>query len=320
MKLSCLFKFLNAKSKGFEEYPSGDIAFVTNGFRNNGVVGYVTPLRGDRVFHFEGICISAFCEATVQKPPFLPRGNGGSGLLVLEPRESMALEELMKVASYINSVHGWRFSYGRMVNVERVKDLEINLDFKPHLDKTVQEIIPHHTSSRLEFKNIKFKLFNITDFFTLERGHFHALDRLKEGPYTTVSRVAEDNGVVGFFGKPKNAKAYPGGTITVATTSGDAFVQLNEFIATDNVVILIPKTSFSVEDLFFIACMINRERWRVSYGRQCYKAIFAKTNIFMPVNDDGSLDHEYMRTVVSNSYNFRAVKSFLESACKGYRV
>lgn len=315
MKLIDIFKFHNAKSKGFEEYSAGDIAFVTNGFRNSGVVGYVTPKKGDRVFHFEGISISAFCEATVQKPPFLPRGNGGSGLLVLEPREPMAFEELLKIASCINSVHSWRFSYGRMVNVERVKDLEINLKFKPTFNKTVQEIIPHHkSSSKLEFKNIKFKLFNITNFFTLERGHFHALDRLKEGNYATISRIAEDNGVVGFFSKPKNAKIFPGGTITVATTSGDAFVQLNEFIATDNIVILIPKINFNVEDLFFIACMINRERWRISYGRQCYKTIFSKTNIFMPVNDNNNLDYEYMRTVVSNSYKFSAIKSFLKTS------
>ena len=55
--------------------------------------------------------------------------------------------------------------------------------------------------------------------------------------------------------------------------------------------------------------MINKEKWRVSYGRQCYKTVFAKTNIFLPVNERKELDRDYMKKMVSESYNFDFIKS-----------
>lgn len=311
MKIEDVFNFRNAKSKGFEDYEGGDIPFVTNGFRNNGVQGYVNPKRGDRLFTYEAICLSAFCEATVQSPPFLARGNGGSGLLVLEPKTALTNAQLMEIAAYINKAHRWKFSYGRMVNDERVKHLEIRYSNTPPQRVTLKQLLPKVERQKPIQQHPTFVPINITKLFDLLRGDFHAIDKLEEGKFATVSRVAYDNGIVGFYEKPRGAKVYAKGTITVATTSGDAFVQTDDFISTDNVLILKPKRSFTLEDLYFIANMINRERWRVSYGRQCYKAIFSKTNIYLPVMKDGSLDHDYMKNIVSNAYNFKRVKQHL---------
>ena len=91
-----------AKSSGFRSYQSGMVAFVTNGFRFNGVLGFVKPRPKDRVFDFLGIVLSAFCEATVQMPPFIGRGNGGSGLIVLEPKSRMGAGDLGYIAAHIN--------------------------------------------------------------------------------------------------------------------------------------------------------------------------------------------------------------------------
>ena len=309
MKIDDIFILHKAKSKGFEVYDKGDIPFITNGFSNNGIIGYVTPMRADRVFDFQGICLSAFCEATVQSPPFLPRGNGGSGLLVLEPKRALSNEELLQIAAYINNAHSWRFSYGRMVNKERVKNLEITFGTQIKLKNSLKGLLPPQPKERAAHMLANFMPFKISTLFELDRGQFHALDKLDSGRYPTVSRVSYDNGIVGFYEKPGKAKVYHRGTITVATTTGDAFVQLDDFIATDNVVILLPKIELNLEERFFIAGMINKEKWRVSYGRQCYKTVFAKTNIFLPVNERKELDRDYMKKMVSESYNFDFIKS-----------
>ena len=68
-----LFNVKAAKSKGFESYEQGKIPFVTNGIKNNGIVGYVEPKEKDKIFLKNALCVSAFCEVTVQKTPFLPR-------------------------------------------------------------------------------------------------------------------------------------------------------------------------------------------------------------------------------------------------------
>jgi len=123
--LTKLFKVTNAKSKGFKRYKYGNIPFISNGFADNGLVGFVTPNKKDRVFNKDAICVSAFCEATVQKAPFLPRGNGGSGLKVLTSLTQMTFEDLLFHASYINKVYSWKFSYGRMATRDRIKEMNL---------------------------------------------------------------------------------------------------------------------------------------------------------------------------------------------------
>lgn len=76
-----------------------------------------------KVFDFTGIVVSAFAEATVQKGPFIARGNGGSGLIVLEPLEPTSLRDLLWYAAYINESVRWRFSFGRMVTVDRFRQV-----------------------------------------------------------------------------------------------------------------------------------------------------------------------------------------------------
>ena len=123
--IESVFKLTNAKSKGYDSYDFGETPFISNGMMNNGIVGYVTPLETDRVFYTKSICISAFCEATIQNPPFMPRGNGGSGLIVLTPLKSMTDELMIYYAAYINKYCNWRFSYGRMVTMERLKKIKL---------------------------------------------------------------------------------------------------------------------------------------------------------------------------------------------------
>ncbi len=120
---SDLFRLHRARSGAYANYDHGEVPFISNGLSGNGMIGYVKPKPGDSVFQFTGICVSAFAEATVQKPPFIARGNGGSGLIVLEPIGPISIRDLLWYAAYINEAIRWRFSFGRMVTVERFQSL-----------------------------------------------------------------------------------------------------------------------------------------------------------------------------------------------------
>lgn len=50
-----------------------------------------------------------------------------------------------------------------------------------------------------------------------------------------------------------------------------------------------------------MAAMVNRVKWRYSYGRQCYKSKFAQTEIVLPVGTEGKPDEDYMAAVVENA-------------------
>ena len=82
-RIDKLFRLHRAKSDIFDKYATGDVPYVGNGLSDNAVVGLVKPFPTDKIFDFKAIAVSAFCEATVQIPPFIACGRAGNGLVVL---------------------------------------------------------------------------------------------------------------------------------------------------------------------------------------------------------------------------------------------
>ena len=117
-----LFHVHRAKSGSFAEHEHGNVPFISNN-GGTGIVGYVTPMPNERVFNFVGIVVSALSGATLQVPPFIARGSGGSGgsgLVVLEPRTPMTAAQLLCVAAYFNKDARWRFSWYRQITPDQV--------------------------------------------------------------------------------------------------------------------------------------------------------------------------------------------------------
>lgn len=171
-----------------------------------------------------------------------------------------------------------------------------------------------NTTADVKLPQVAMSCFGITDLFTLHRGHFHAIDRLEQGKFPTVSRVSDNNGVVGFYAKPAKAKVLPRLTLTVSTVTGDVFIQISPFIATDNVVILQPKAPMKVTTMLYVQALLNMVKWRYSYGRQCYKGNFERTVILMPIAGDGKPNEVYIESIVTNQpyweeFNKRVVSS-----------
>ena len=163
----------------------------------------------------------------------------------------------------------------------------------------------------------KWRRMRVTDLFDLSRGNFHSLDALDPGEYPTVSRIGRDNGFVGFYDKPENARLWPSKVMTVSTVTGDAFIQPVPFIATDNVVLLTPKKEYaniSLTSLVFIRLMIDQVKWRYSFGRQCYKTKFSTTEIVLPATPDGEIDWSYMDSAVESTTHWRLVEASFMAA------
>jgi len=126
MKMSELFNVNATRSKGTDDYLSGVIPFVTNTELNNGVVAYVEPFEADKVFDGPAICISGLGHATVHLGKFLPKGNGGDSCTVLVPKNGLSNQELLYYAALFNTLHSWRFSFGRKTNKRRLENLELS--------------------------------------------------------------------------------------------------------------------------------------------------------------------------------------------------
>ena len=314
-KIRELFKVKKGSGEYREKVEAGKTPLVSATNLNNGIIDFVDI---DPTFKAPSITVERVSgQAHVQ---LMDYATVPDDISVLIPLSKMSLNKLFYVSSCIN-LQKWMFNYGRKLSKTRLENMEI--DFSNYEERTINlssRFPPQNARSTITH-NENYKSYNITKLLTIDRGDFHALDRLDLGDIPTVSRICNDNGVTGFFEKPDNAKTYNKGLITVSTVSGDAFVQLVDFIATDNVLICSPKAPFKITTLFFIAFMINKQKWRFSYGRQPYKRIFSKLNIFMPVTSgsDASryeIDENYIEVLLKNCYGWNVIERELRMGGK----
>ncbi len=281
-KIKNIFKPYIAKSYSFTTYEAGTVAFVSNGFANNGVVGYISPKPKDRIFKELSICVSAFCEATVQYPPFIGRGNGGSGLIVLQPIRQMNWQSLIYYASYINKAVKWRFSFGRMVTADRLVNIELP-DEPIAIHSKISSLIPKRGKVSPQLNKIELEPVPIESIFTVKSGDYHNAADLPIGNIPLISCGKTDNGLVGYFDIPsKNVYC---NTLTVAYNGQPLTTRYHpySFAAKDDVAVLLPKRPLKATSLLFIQLMLNSETWRYSFGRKCFREKLSNISINLPI-------------------------------------
>ncbi len=175
-RINQMFKLHRAKSDLFSKYKSGPVPYVGNGLSDNAVVGLVTPLPGDKVFHFMGITISAFCEASVQAPPFVACGRAGNGLVVLEPREPMSAGQLAYIAAYINLYVRWRFSWYWQTTADRLARLSVSDSIPENVAFPVIEYMPKMSEpSEPNGTELRLQRFTLGMLFDIKPGDYHSL-------------------------------------------------------------------------------------------------------------------------------------------------
>lgn len=295
-----LFDLHIARSHAYRAYEGGPVAFVSNGLKNNGVVGYVKPKPKDKVFEFDAVCVSAFCEATMQQAPFVARGNGGSGLVILEPKKPMTSEELFWYAAYINESVRWRFSFGRMLTAERLSRIELPEPQRAVIPD-VRSLIPKAKLPNTPPREIDLTPVPLTSLFFLKSGDYHKASDLPDGPLPLVSCGNEDNGLVRRCSVPH--KHVYRDALTVAYNGAPLTTKYHPypFAAKDDVAVLLPRQPLNAATLLFVQMMLNRERWRYSYGRKCFREKLSRMSVLLPLTSEGAVDEAAIAEVMENT-------------------
>lgn len=229
--------------------------------------------------------------------------------IILTPKKKYSTEYLFYVSCKIRKIK-WRYNYGRKITPNRLANLNIihpdGINIKLSYNHLFSELYPKRNNiDKKQEKVGGHKEYMATELFDMERGQFHAIDKLENGTNATISRIQYDNGLVGFYKKPRKAKIYPPLNITVSTVTGDAFLQINPFIATDNVLVCLQKKKLRITTLLYIVACINKVKWRYSYGRQPYKRIFQKTKISLPIDCKNELNEKYIASIVERQPYWR---------------
>lgn len=164
----------------------------------------------------------------------------------------------------------------------------------------------------------KWKYFYIKDMFDvlLAKGDLKE-NKCEYGKYPLISSGSENNGIVAFTsGKSidnnkHDSELFSGNCITL-DMFGQAFYQNIDFFAVSHgrVNILQPKKYLKLNKyhLLFICTLINRERFKYSYGRAIYSNGAKNIKIKLPVDDQGNQDWQFMENYIK-SFNIKIPKS-----------
>ena len=308
-RIEDLFHLHTAHSKSFHAHKAGDVVFVTNGLTDNGVLGYVNPLPREKVFTFTGIIVSTFCEATMHVPPFIARGNGGSGLMVLEPRESLTVSQLVFFVGYINTALRWRFSWSRQATVERVRRLEIPEPDSVPISFRMRDILSNEPRRVAGVWRLgSFRPFALDTLYRLKPGDYHNTSSLPAGTTPLVSCGDANNGITSFVTVPvENTYSQ---RLTIAFNGMNTLTAKYHpylFAAKDDVAVCTPNADMRPSTQLFIQLMLNRERWRYSYYRKCFIGKLRRFEVALPAVR-GKLNQDAMQTIVESAPYWSVVR------------
>lgn len=301
--LETVFTLHNARSVALGRHKAGDVAYVTNGLKRNGIVGFVKPLPGDRAFDFLGIVLSTFCEATVQVPPFIARGNGGSGLMVLEPKEKLTVAQLGYTAAYINEAIRWRFSWSRQATISRVRRLEIPEPAQAPVRLLIRKALPtlFDTGAAAAHWKATFKPFPLDALYTLKPGDFHNTSALSAGPTPLVSCGDRNNGIVRRVAVPEETVYDHRLTISFnGMNTLTAKYHPYPFAAKDDVAVCTPRRPLRLATEALVQVMLGRERWRYSFYRKCFMERLRRFAVSLPAKG-GEVDEDTVAAIMSTS-------------------
>lgn len=301
-----LFVVHRARSDILPRYQPGDIPYIGNGFSNNAVAGFVTPRQGDSVFHFRGLAVSAFCEATVQVPPFLPCGRAGNGVLALQPIRQMTSTELAFLAAYINMAVRWRFNWYRQTTATRVSPILVP-DEVPHaISFSVQAELPKVSRVRQKEWALNLEAIALGDLFDLVPGDYHSLASMPVGNVPVVSCGDRENGISAY--RAVQAPLYRG-KLTIAFNGMNTLTAKYHpyhFAAKDDVAVCTPRHPLRLTTLLFIPVMLNRERWRYSYYRKCFVEKLKRFKVKLPVKN-GTVDEDTIQAIMESSHGWASL-------------
>lgn len=308
-RIEDLFFIHRARSGMFRQYRPGPVAYVGNGLSNNAVAGFVEPRQKDKVFGFVGIVLSAFCEATVQSPPFIACGRAGNGLLALEPQTPMTPAQLAYIASYINMAVCWRFNWYRQLTADRVRRTPVPDDVPADLAFDVGASMPApSTGSSARRGRLHLKMVCLSTLYDFKPGDFHSLSDLPSGDIPVVSCGDQENGVSGYFGISEPVYSHK---MTIAFNGMNTLTAKYHpyrFAAKDDVAVCFPKAPLRITTELFIQVMMNRERWRYSYYRKCFVDKLRRFSVPLPVKR-GRPNEDVMQSVVESAAYWNVLRN-----------
>jgi hypothetical protein len=309
-----IFEVRSGDFHAIAELDKGSTPLVSCGETDNGVVGLYDIPKNKTYERCLTVAYNGSWPLLANYHPYRFGAKDDVGVLV--PRKPMHEKSLLYVAAMLGR-EKWRYSYGRKCYLDKIQSVRIPLPMHDGSidEKSISELIaeplanylPTAQKKAMPANRIIWRKFILSDLFDLDHGDFNSYGDFPAGNKMIISRSAENNGLAGYYRPPKDAREFGIGVLTVSTVTGDTFVQLHSFYASDKVVLLLPKKAYKPTTLFLIAFSLNHQKWRFSYGRSCFKRTLGITSVYLPASGS-KMDEGAMSDIVSRTSYWPAIK------------
>lgn len=308
-KIGQLFKIeYGQKEYHNKEWLEGDIGngiLISSKGDENGVYGFF-----DIENNYQSPFITVPSTGTVGQA-FVQEQNCSvdDNCLVLLPHKKLDKEKLFQVAFQIR-LNKWKYRYGRQITPERLATQKISLiENKLNYSELSKNFLPKKIKKIKVLENRNIKLVKINDLCNIQKKTALPQNALEENGTPYVTTTSKNNGVSNFMNEEPNTKAK---CLTVALNGsvGETFFQFDDFITSGDNAILTLKATYNPYILFYIGAMIKNHQWKYNYYRKLNLLKLKKMLIPVPYKND-SVDIEYVKSIVENSYGFNELRKYL---------
>lgn len=305
VRVSDLFEVrygVNLELNKMVEEPDG-INFVSRTEKNNGVSARVRPIDGLEPIPAGTISVAgggSVMASFLQAKPYY----SGRDLYYLQPKQNLTINEMLFYCACLRA-NRYRYNYGRQAN-RTLGDLRIPApdEFPSWVDdlesiRFANAEAPAVTTLTLPLETSSWAWFELQDLFELRKGKRLTKAMMTPGTTPFIGAIDSNNGYRQFVNAPP---IHEGGTITINYNGSvaEAFYQPRAFWASDDVNVLYPKFEMSQYVGLFICTVIMREKYRFNYGRKWHLDRMKRAAIRLPVDDEGSLNLEYMERFIKS--------------------
>lgn len=314
----------------------GDKLVISHGGKNNGFGAYVDTIGDRKLFDKDktlslsdrGIFISY-----VQPSDFYI----GTRVKALELKEKYKSNKyVLLFLSTIINYESFRFSYGRNatnklpeliiklptteVNGELEPDLIFMENYMKEIEKDQRELLSNLKSPFIS-KNSKeiidttgWKYFCLDEVFDeIYKGKAHIKQKIETSNFKNeeninfVTRTEKNNGVDCYVSNNSIIKKEAGNSIIIGDTTATIFYQEDDFATGDHIIVCRSK-KLNKYNALFLKTILDKERYKYSYGRAFKMESLKNTNILLPailVNKYYEPDWEYMENFIKEYTLFK---------------
>lgn len=312
------------------EYSEGSIPYVSASNLNNGILQKI-----DLTPDFDGNCITTGkvgCTAFYQPNPFCAT----SDVNILVPKNFKLNEKIgLFMVTVINSSENYKWNYGRQCRVGDSKEIVIKLpilmdkDSKPKIDcnlkfspsgfipdwQFMEDYITSLNHKPITTKLIKdnnaildksnWKEYKLGKLFekiykseAYVKGELEFKNYPCEGYINFITRTDENNGCDCYVKIDDTDNIEQGNAIIIGDTTSTIYYQPEDFVTGDHIVVC-RANWINKYTALFIKSILERERYRYSYGRAFKMDLIKSTSIKLPTKNNNP-DWEFMENYIKS--------------------